>query len=92
MLDREVDGIVRFRSEFRQRLKRGDGEVQVIVHGTDANTARIIEAYAQGVVGAMEPAAGGRRPAGRRASGRSILQSRVWFNEAGESSYFSCPA
>ena len=29
---------------------RGDAEVQVLVHGTDANTARIIQGYAQGAV------------------------------------------
>lgn len=90
MLEREVDGIIRFRSNFASRLKRGDGEVQVIVHGTDANTARIIEAYAEGVVSqwALRRAAEGRPVAGL---GPIRLQSRIWFNEVGESSYFLVP-
>ena len=90
MQNGDVDGIVRIRSDFASRLKRGDGEVQVIVHGTDANTARIIQSYAQGVVGqwSLRQMAEGRRVTG---IGPVNLQSRVWFNEAGESSYFLVP-
>jgi ABC-2 type transport system permease protein len=51
MLEREVDGIVRIRPDFARRLSRADAEVQILVHGTDANRARIIERYAQGAVG-----------------------------------------
>jgi ABC-2 type transport system permease protein len=86
----EVDAIVRLRSDFSTRLMRGDGDVQVIVRGTDANTARIVENYAQGVVAqwALRRAAEGKPAAG---IGPVRLQSRVWFNEAGESSYFLVP-
>jgi len=86
----EVDGIIRFRSDFSTRLMRGDAEVQVVVHGTDANTARIIETYAQGVVAqwGLRQAAEGKPVTGL---GPVRLQSRVWFNEAGESSYFLVP-
>ena len=41
MLARQVDGIVRIRPDFARRLSLGDAEVQVLVHGTDANKARI---------------------------------------------------
>src|SRR5262245_4340049 len=51
MLARKVDGIVRIRPDFARHLSRGDAEVQIIVHGTDANHARIIQTYAQGAVG-----------------------------------------
>ncbi len=90
MLEREVDGIVRFRSDFARRLMRGDGEVQVVVHGTDANTARIIEAYAEGVIAqwTLRRAAEGHPVTGL---GPVRLQSRAWFNEAGDSSYFLVP-
>src|SRR6516165_4677242 len=37
MLARQVDGIVRIRPDFARRLSLGDAEVQVLVHGTDAN-------------------------------------------------------
>lgn len=90
MLAGDVEGIVRLRSDFASRLKRGDGEVQIVVNGIDANTARIIESYAQGAVAqwSQRQAAEGRKVAG---FGPVVVQSRVWFNEAGESSYFLVP-
>src|SRR5215470_13718799 len=45
MLDRKVDGIIRIRPDFARHLNLGDAEVQVLVHGTDANRARIIQVY-----------------------------------------------
>jgi ABC-2 type transport system permease protein len=89
MLDRQVDGIVRIRPDFARRLSRGDAEVQILVHGTDANRARIIQAYAQGAVGQW----GARRAAeGRVTSAGPVgLRDRMWFNEANESRYFLVP-
>jgi ABC-2 type transport system permease protein len=89
MLAREVDGIVRIRPDFGRRLHQGNAEVQVLVHGIDANRARIIQTYAQGAVGVWA--------ARRTAEGKEILsgpvqvQSRLWFNEANESRYFLVP-
>ena len=51
MRARRVDGIIRIRSDFSRHLKAGSGDVQVIVLGTQANNARIIDAYAQGALG-----------------------------------------
>ena len=89
MVARKVDGIVRIRPDFSRRLSRGDAEVQVIVHGIDANRARIIENYARGAIGVWS--------ARRTAEGKEVLagpvqvQSRLWFNEANESRYFLVP-
>lgn len=89
MLARKVDGIVRIRPDFGRRLSQGDAEVQVLVHGVDANHARIIQSYAQGAVGQWA--------ARRGAEGKEILigpvivQSRLWFNETNESRYFLVP-
>lgn len=89
MLDRKVDGIVRIRPDFSQRLGRGDAEVQLLVHGIDANRARIIQIYAQGAIGVWT--------ARRTAEGKETLsgpvqvQNRMWFNEANESRYFLVP-
>lgn len=90
MRDREVDGIIRMRSDFATDLYRGDAEMQVIVHGTDANTARIIIAYAQGALAqwSQRQAAEGRPVSGL---GPVILEPRIWFNAAGESRYFLVP-
>jgi ABC-2 type transport system permease protein len=89
MLARKVDGIVRIRSDFARRLTLGNAEVQLVVHGADANRARIIQGYAQGAVGQWS--------ARRSAEGKSVsagpvvVQDRLWFNEANESRYFLVP-
>jgi ABC-2 type transport system permease protein len=89
MLKREIDGIVRIRPDFARRLNLGDAEVQILLHGTDANRARIIQGYAQGAVGqwAARLAAEGRDVP----SGPVAVQSRMWFNEVNESRYFLVP-
>jgi ABC-2 type transport system permease protein len=89
MLARKVDAIVRLREDFARRLSFGEGEVQVIVHGTDANRARIIQGYVQGAIGqwAARRAAEGLPVA----AGPVAVQPRLWFNEANESRYFLVP-
>src|SRR5262249_7444676 len=89
LLTRKVDAIVRIRPDFARNLSLGDVEVQVLVHGTDANHARIIQSYAQGAVGqwAARQAAEGKAVA----SGPVVVQDRLWFNEANESRYFLVP-
>lgn len=89
MLAREVDGVVRIRPDFARRLALGDAEVQILVHGTDANRARIIQRYAQGAVGqwgARQAAEGKDVP-----RGPVTVRDRLWFNEANESRYFLVP-
>jgi ABC-2 type transport system permease protein len=89
MLARKVDGIVRIRPDFARHLSLGEAEVQILVHGTDANRARIIQGYAQGAVGQW---ATSRAAEGREVSAGPVsLQDRLWFNEANESRYFLVP-
>ncbi|HEX2929783.1 MAG TPA: ABC transporter permease [Candidatus Binatia bacterium] len=89
MLERKVDGIVRIRPDFGRRLSQGNAEVQLLVHGVDANHARIVQSYAQGALGQWA--------ARRSAEGKDMLigpvtvQSRLWFNETNESRYFLVP-
>ena len=66
-----------------------DAEVQILVHGTDANRARIIQGYAQGAIGQWS--ARGRRPGNGWPPGRCHSRNRLWFNEANDSHYFSFP-
>jgi ABC-2 type transport system permease protein len=89
MLTRKVDGIVRIRPDFGRNLTLRSAEVQVMVHGIDANHARIIQNYAQGAI---------RQWVARRAaeskeisSSPVAVQNRIWFNEANESRYFLVP-
>jgi len=50
MLQRSVDAIVRLPSDFERRVNGGHAEVQVLLHGGDANRARIIQGYVQGAI------------------------------------------
>jgi ABC-2 type transport system permease protein len=89
MRARKIDGVVRIRPDFGRRLGVGDAEVQILVHGIDANHARIIQRYAEGAIGQW---AAKRTAQGQEImSGPVLVQSRLWFNEANESRYFLIP-
>lgn len=91
MMDREVDGIVRVRSDFSRQLSSGAASIQLLVNGVDANRARVMLAYAQGAIGqwqaralaAGQPADGG--------IGAVRVEQRAWFNEANTSTWFLVP-
>ena len=77
MLAREVDGIVRIRSDFARNLAAIDAAVQILVHGTDANRARIIQGYAQAAVAQWRPCGWRKGQARRRRSGRHARSAVV---------------
>ncbi|WP_439498101.1 ABC transporter permease [Bosea sp. (in: a-proteobacteria)] len=89
LLDKTVNAIVRIPPDFARRIAQGNAEIQVVVHGTDANTARISLGYAQGAIATWL--------AREAASGRVIgaapvaVENRMWFNDANNSSYFLVP-
>jgi ABC-2 type transport system permease protein len=89
ILTRQVDGIIRIRPDFSRQLSLGGAEIGVLLHGVDANRARIIQGYAQGAIGqwtARLAAKGQDVP-----KGPVVVQNRLWFNEANESTYFLVP-
>lgn len=89
MLTRKLDGIIRVRPDFARNLNLGSAEVQILVHGVDANHARIIQHYAQGAVTQWTARRAAR---GLEAiTGPVVVQNRMWFNEANESRYFLVP-
>ena len=89
MLARKVDGVVRIRPDFSRLANQGAGEVQVLVHGSDANQARIVQNYAEGAVAqwtARQLAEG--KP---MFTGPVTVPARAWFNESYESRFFLVP-
>jgi ABC-2 type transport system permease protein len=89
MLARKLDGIILIRSDFGRNINLGTAEVQILVHGIDANHARIVQSYAQAAVGQWFAK---RMSQGKEGSiGPVTVQSRMWFNEANESRYFLVP-
>jgi ABC-2 type transport system permease protein len=89
MWSNKIDGFVRIPDDFARRIAAGNAQVQLIVDGRDANTARIIEGYAQGALGAWTA----REAAQGKPSAAPLVdvQSRMWFNEANNSTYFLVP-
>lgn len=102
MLKREVDGIVRVPSDFSRQLNLGDAglqaKLQIIVHGVDANRARAIQTYVQAALGRWRLNQADRagqvdRPgrASGAASGAVVLENRMWFNAANNSTWYLVP-
>jgi len=103
MLEHSVDAIVRIPADFDRQVNQGSAKVEVLLHGGDANRARIIQGYVQGVIqawNARQAAEGRSMPAGgvNAAGGGSVgtgamvgVQMRLWFNDANDSHYFLVP-
>ncbi|MGB4913926.1 MAG: ABC transporter permease [Candidatus Dechloromonas phosphoritropha] len=74
-----VRGIIRLRGDFSRDLRQPDAAlVQVIVDGTDANTARLVEGYVEGAWSSWLAAyAAGQ---GQELKMPIDLKPRIWFN------------
>lgn len=89
MTERKVDAIVRIRPDFARQLAQGQAAVEVILHGSDANYARLVEAYAQGAISQWLQH---RQAQGFNDGAIPVkIESRLWFNEANDSHYFLVP-
>ncbi|MEK1889057.1 MAG: ABC transporter permease [Phyllobacterium sp.] len=90
LMNKTVNGIVRIPTQFARDVEAGTAEIQFVVNGSDANTARIALGYAQGAVGVS---AARQMAEGKVVNtGASIdLQPRLWFNAANDSTYFLVP-
>jgi ABC-2 type transport system permease protein len=89
VLDRKVDGILQIPADFSRRWHAGESDVQIVVNGTDANQARIMQSYAAGPIAEWSAA---RSPSAATVStGPIIIVNRMWFNEANDSHFFLVP-
>lgn len=86
---REVAGIIVIPGDFSRRLPLGNASIQVILHGSDSNTARILEGYLNGAwerwlheIAAEE---------GRDLTAPVVVQQRVWFNSGVRSRNYLVP-
>ncbi len=93
ILDRaQAQAVIRVLPEFERDLKRGvPAQVQILVDGTNSNTATLVASYAQDIVAAYAKGESGERQRVRvlamspgAAANLSFLQidarTRVWFN------------
>src|ERR1700685_1225296 len=89
LLEHAGDGFVRIPADFSRHVGAGDAQVQLLVHGGDANRARIIQGYVQGALVAWSAREAAPGPGG--ASAPVKVAAGVWFNEANDSSFFLVP-
>ena len=89
----EVEAILRVPSDFSGRLQTGDATVQLVVNGSESTSAATIESYVNGVLALWAQKEADRAgSAGQTSAAGSVqVQQRLWFNEAGESTWFLVP-
>ena len=89
----EVEAILRVPSDFSGRLQTGGATVQLVVNGSESTSAATIESYVNGVLALWAQKEVDRAgPAGQTLAAGSVqVQQRLWFNEAGESTWFLVP-
>ncbi len=90
LMDHRVDGIIRIREDFSRDLVRGGGApIQVILNGVDANTARLVSGYVEGIwAGWLEDRA---RMQGTDLALPVELHHRIWYNSEVRSRNFLVP-
>jgi len=90
MKKQKVSAILRFPPHFSRDVAQGNAKLLVTANATDANTARIALGYVKGAMGAW--LAREMADKGISSSGANIaIESRMWFNEANESTWFLVP-
>lgn len=86
----DVRAVVVVRQDFDRTVARGgEAAVQVLVDGTDANTARLVTGYAEGVWRRWLEARA--RDAGRPLTRAVAAEQRIWFNPEVRSRNFLVP-
>lgn len=90
LMNREVDAAIRLREDFDRRMgEPGPASIQVIVNGVDANTARLVGGYIEGVWSAW--LAERARDRGEPFVLPLALEQRIWFNSEVRSRNFLVP-
>ncbi|HEY2623280.1 MAG TPA: ABC transporter permease, partial [Dyella sp.] len=90
MLAGDLDAIVRIPSNFSRRLAAGDAQIQLLLNGVNSTTATSVEGYVIGAL-ANQGLKMADRAGGKAEGGGVIVQQRMWFNEAGISTWYLVP-
>lgn len=93
MVDGEADGILHFGSDFARNLAAGNATIQLVVHGTDANKARIIQGYVANALANWQQKQIDRVGNKQQISTMGVItiEPRLWFNAANSSTWFLVP-
>ena len=88
--DGTVDGIIRIRNDFSSTLiHNGHALVQLIQDGVDANRARLIHGYTQGILSKWLTI--GRDHGDTAGTAAIEVNDRIWFNASKNSTHFLVP-
>ena len=89
MRDSAVQGVLVIQQDFDAQLERGGaGAVQLLVDGSEPNTAQYIQNYSQGLITSWQRTA---LPGGTAAALPINIQPRFWYNPAAKSVQFLVP-
>ncbi|QCC85012.1 ABC transporter permease [Desulfovibrio desulfuricans] len=89
MRDSAVQGVLVIQQDFDRQLERGSaGAVQLLVDGSEPNTAQYIQNYSQGLIISWQRTA---LPGGTAAALPINIQPRFWYNPAAKSVQFLVP-
>ncbi len=86
----EVSAIVRIPSDFADNVAKGSAVLQLVLNGSDAQTANTLLTYVTSAVSGWSQAELDRMGSKSRASQIEVV-SRLWFNEASTSTWFLIP-
>lgn len=86
MEKREIDAILRVPPDFSRKLQQGDGRLQLLLYGTETTTAMTVQSYVETAVAQWSA-----KRMGRSGMGVVDLESRLWFNDAHESTWYFIP-
>lgn len=89
MRDSRVQGILVIRENFDRQLAAGrQGDIQLLVDGSEPNNAQYIRNYSLGVIREWQAS---RNPGGEALKQPINLATRYWFNPAAKSELFLVP-
>ena len=93
MRTRAVDAIVRVPVDFSRQLAAKDARLQLVLDGVDTATATALEGYVSGALAQSTTRQADRfgGHAGTDAGARVEIVQRMWFNEAGNSTWYLVP-
>lgn len=83
---RKIDAILRVPPDFTRQLHQGDGRLQLLLYGTDTTTAMTVQSYVE-----TAAAQWSARQMASRGIGAVDLETRLWFNDAHESTWYFLP-
>ena len=87
----DVDAIVRIPVDFSRRLAAGDARIQLVLNGANSSTAQTVEGYVNGAIGMWAQRQAERAGNKPLAMGSVEVVQRMWFNEAGISTWYLVP-